>query len=553
MRYLVLVCFCLFAVQSYAIDPISKTIAPITKTAHQPKLVIGIVVDQMRWDYVNRFKPFFSSNKGFLRFLNEGASCNNTMIPYVPTVTACGHTCVYTGSVPSIHGITGNNWFDNVKQRTVYCVEDNSVQTVGSTNNSAGQMSPVNVWTSTIGDELKLASNFKSKVYGISIKDRGAIIPAGHAADGAFWYDSKTGNFISSTYYGKTLPAWVNNYNALHRPDSLYNKNWNLSLPNAVYEANCDTDENAYESTPFGKDAKHFPYSLKEFIGKDYGKIANTPYGNDLVVEMAKQALINEHLGADSITDMLAISFSSPDYIGHAFGPDSWETLDGYVKLDETMAGLFTFLDQKVGKDNYTVFLTADHAVANIPAFAKKHNIPGDNYDDGALKTDVIACLNSNNLSPKLISAVSEYNIYYNHAIMDSLNVSYEKLTNIITNYLEKKSLVLQVVENRKAAIAPIPQSMREKIVNGYTPQRSGDLMLVTKSGVVDGYPTGTSHGVLYNYDAHIPLLWYGAGIKKGTVNGVTYMTDIAPTVSTLLGIQMPSGSIGNPILEVLK
>lgn len=553
MRYLVLVCFCLFAVQSYAIDPSSKAIAPITKNAHQPKLVIGIVVDQMRWDYVNRFKPFFSSNKGFLRFLNEGATCNNTMIPYVPTVTACGHTCVYTGSVPSIHGITGNSWFDNVKQKTVYCVEDNSVQTVGSTNNSAGQMSPVNVWTSTIGDELKLASNFKSKVYGISIKDRGAIIPAGHAADGAFWYDSKTGNFISSTYYSKTLPAWVSNYNALHRPDSLYNKNWNLSLPNAVYEANCDTDENAYESTPFGKDAKHFPYNLKEFIGKDYGKIANTPYGNDLVVEMAKQALINEHLGADSITDMLAISFSSPDYIGHAFGPDSWETLDGYIKLDETMAGLFTFLDQKVGKDNYTVFLTADHAVANIPAFAKKHNIPGDNYDDGALKTDVIACLNSNNLSPKLISAVSEYNIYYNHAIMDSLNVTYEKLTNIITNYLEKKSLVLQVVENRKAAIAPIPQSMREKIVNGYTPQRSGDLMLVTKSGVVDGYPTGTSHGVLYNYDAHIPLLWYGAGIKKGAINGITYMTDIAPTLSTLLGIQMPSGSIGKPILELLQ
>jgi len=553
MRYLVLVCFCLFAVQSYAIDPSSKAIAPLTKNAHQPKLVIGIVVDQMRWDYVNRFKPFFSSNKGFLRFLNEGATCNNTMIPYVPTVTACGHTCVYTGSVPSIHGITGNSWFDNVKQKTVYCVEDNSVQTVGSTNNSAGQMSPVNVWTSTIGDELKLASNFKSKVYGISIKDRGAIIPAGHAADGAFWYDSKTGNFISSTYYSKTLPAWVSNYNALHRPDSLYNKNWNLSLPNAVYEANCDTDENAYESTPFGKDAKHFPYNLKEFIGKDYGKIANTPYGNDLVVEMAKQALINEHLGADSITDMLAISFSSPDYIGHAFGPDSWETLDGYIKLDETMAGLFTFLDQKVGKDNYTVFLTADHAVANIPAFAKKHNIPGDNYDDGALKTDVIACLNSNNLSPKLISAVSEYNIYYNHAIMDSLNVTYEKLTNIITNYLEKKSLVLQVVENRKAAIAPIPQSMREKIVNGYTPQRSGDLMLVTKSGVVDGYPTGTSHGVLYNYDAHIPLLWYGAGIKKGAINGITYMTDIAPTLSTLLGIQMPSGSIGKPILELLQ
>ncbi len=551
MRYLVFLTFCFLAIQTNAQKP--KLVTSISKNNPKPKLVIGIVVDQMRWDYVNRFKPFFTSNNGFLRFVNDGATCNNTLIPYVPTVTACGHTCVYTGSTPSIHGITGNSWFDNVKQRTVYCVEDNAVQTLGSTNNSAGQMSPVNVWTSTLGDELKLASNFKSKVYGISIKDRGAIIPAGHAANGAYWYDSKSGNFISSTYYGQSLPTWVTNYNALHRPDSLYNQNWNLSLPSSIYEANCDTDENKYEGTPFGKEAKHFPYSLKEYIGKDYGKIASTPYGNNLVIELAKQALLNEQLGKDAITDMLAISFSSPDYIGHSFGPDSWETLDGYIKLDETIADFFSFLDEQVGKDNYTVFLTADHAVANIPAFAKKHNLPGDNYDDGALKNDILACLSSNNLNPKIISAVSEYNIYFNHSLMDSLNITSDKLTSILTNYLEKKPLVLQVIESRKAAYAPLPQSLRERIVNGFTPQRSGDLMLLTKSGVVDGYPTGTSHGVLYNYDAHIPLLWYGAGIKKGVVNGMTYMTDIAPTISTLLGIQMPSGSIGKPILEVLK
>ncbi len=551
MRYLVFLCFCFLALTTHAQKP--KLVTSTSKTNPKPKLVIGIVIDQMRWDYVNRFKPFFTSNNGFLRFVNEGATCNNTLIPYVPTVTACGHTCVYTGSTPSIHGITGNSWFDNVKQRTVYCVEDNTVQTIGSNNNSAGQMSPANVWTSTLGDELKLASNFKSKVFGISIKDRGAIIPAGHAANGAYWYDSKSGNFISSTYYGQSLPTWVTNYNALHRPDSLYNKNWNLSLPNSIYEANCDNDENKYEGTPFGKEAKHFPYSLKEFIGKDYGKIASTPYGNDLVIELAKQALLNEQLGADAITDMLAISFSSPDYIGHSFGPDSWETLDGYIKLDETIANFFSFLDQQVGKDNYTVFLTADHAVANIPAFAKKHNLPGDNYDDGALKNDILACLSSNNLNPKIISAVSEYNIYFNHGLMDSLNITSDKLTSILTNYLEKKPLVLQVVESRKAANAPLPQSLRERIVNGFTPQRSGDLMLLTKSGVVDGYPTGTSHGVLYNYDAHIPLLWYGTGIKKGVVNSMTYMTDIAPTISTLLGIQMPSGSIGKPILEVLQ
>ena len=551
MKYLSLLCFSFLFIQLNAQKP--KSIQLPNTTSAKPKLVVGIVVDQMRWDYVNKFKPFFTSQNGFSHFINKGATCDNTMIPYVPTVTACGHTCVYTGSVPALNGIAGNMWYDNVKQRQVYCVEDASVQAVGTTNNAAGQMSPVNVWTSTIGDELKLATNFKSKVIGVSLKDRGAIIPAGHSADAAYWYDTKSGNFISSTYYAATLPNWLTNYNNAKHVDSLYSKGWDLSLAKSVYENNCDADENVYESTPFGKEATHFPYNFSTFIGKDYSKITSTPYGNNLVIDIAKQALLNEHLGADSITDLLALSFSSPDYIGHSFGPNSWETLDGYVKLDEILADFFSFLDKQVGKDNYTVFLTADHAVANIPAYAKKHKIPGDNYDDGAVKTDIIACLNANNLSTKLISFVGEYNIYYNHPLMDSLQISNDRLTNLITNYLEKKPQILQIVESRKAAIAPLPAFARDRIVNGYNAQRGGDLMVLTKSGVVDGYPTGTSHGVLYNYDAHIPFLIVGNGIKHTVVNTPTFMTDIAPTISTLLGIQMPSGSIGKPILEVLK
>lgn len=532
-----------------------KTKTPPTNLANngKPKLVVGIVVDQMRWDYVNKFKPFFKSQSGFMHFINEGATCDNTLIPYVPTVTACGHTCAYTGSVPALHGIAGNMWYDNVKQKSVYCVEDASVQTVGSSNNAAGQMSPLNVWTTTIGDELKLATNFKSKVIGVSLKDRGAIIPAGHAADAAYWYDTKTGNFISSTYYAPSLPTWLTNYNNSHPVDSLYSKGWKLSLAKTVYENNCDGDENAYEATPFGKEAKAFPYDFNSFIGKDYSKITTTPQGNNLVIEVAKQALLNEHLGADSITDLLAVSFSSPDYIGHSFGPNSWETLDGYVKLDELLADFFAFLDKQVGKDNYTVFLTADHAVANIPGFAKKHNLPGDTYDDGAVKNDIVACLNANNLNPKLVSFVGEYNIYFNHPLMDSLHISQSSLVTLISNYLEKKPAVLQVVEARNAANAPLPSFARERIINGFNAQRGGDLVLVTKSGVVDGYPTGTSHGVLYNYDAHIPFLLVGNGIKHTAVKSQTYMTDIAPTISTLLGIQMPSGNIGQPVLEVLK
>ncbi|NBR55529.1 MAG: alkaline phosphatase family protein [Chitinophagia bacterium] len=548
MRFTLLLIVGLITTQTFA----QKTNS-VKATDTKPKLVVGIVVDQMRWDYVNKFKPFFKTQNGFLKLMNQGASCNNNLIPYLPTVTACGHTAVYTGSTPAIHGITGNSWYDNIQQRMVYCVEDNSVQAVGIENSSAGKMSPLNVWTTTIGDELKLATNFKSKVFGVSLKDRGAIIPAGHSADGAFWYDSKSGNFISSTYYGKSLPTWLTNYNNAKKVDSFYKLGWSLSLPANVYEANCDTDQNEYESIPFGKDAKGFPYGLNQFIGKDYGKVANTPYGNNLVLDVATQTIINEKMGLDDITDLLAVSFSSPDYIGHAFGPNSWETLDGYIKLDELLAQFFTTLDQQVGKDNYTVFLTADHAVAPIPGYAQKHKIPAGTITDDGIKNELGKMLTAKGLNPKLISAITEFNIYFNHNLMDSLQVTQDKLTSLITNYLEQKSNIIQVVESRKAAIAPLPQSIRERIVNGFNPQRSGDLMFITKSGVVGGGNTGTGHGVFYNYDAHIPLLFYGKGIKKGQVNNVNYMTDIAPTITTLLGIQMPSGSIGKPILEVIQ
>ncbi len=548
MRFTLLLIVGLITTQTFA----QKTNS-VKATDTKPKLVVGIVVDQMRWDYVNKFKPFFKTQNGFLKLMNQGASCNNNLIPYLPTVTACGHTAVYTGSTPAIHGITGNSWYDNIQQRMVYCVEDNSVQAVGIENSSAGKMSPLNVWTTTIGDELKLATNFKSKVFGVSLKDRGAIIPAGHSADGAFWYDSKSGNFISSTYYGKSLPTWLTNYNNAKKVDSFYKLGWSLSLPANVYEANCDTDQNEYESIPFGKDAKGFPYGLNQFIGKDYGKVANTPYGNNLVLDVATQTIINEKMGLDDITDLLAVSFSSPDYIGHAFGPNSWETLDGYIKLDELLAQFFTTLDQQVGKDNYTVFLTADHAVAPIPGYAQKHKIPAGTITDDGIKNELGKMLTAKGLNPKIISAITEFNIYFNHNLMDSLQVTQDKLTSLITNYLEQKSNIIQVVESRKAAIAPLPQSIRERIVNGFNPQRSGDLMFITKSGVVGGGNTGTGHGVFYNYDAHIPLLFYGKGIKKGQVNNVNYMTDIAPTITTLLGIQMPSGSIGKPILEVIQ
>lgn len=544
-----------FSILACSILSLSATAQNQTKNTqnNKPKLVVGIMVDQMRWDYINKYKAHFSSANGFLRLLNEGATCDFTMIPYVPTVTAVGHATVYTGSVPALNGISGNNWFDNYTQKSVYCVEDNTVNSVGVENSAAGKMSPANLWTTTIGDELKMATNFKSKVIGLSIKDRGAILPAGHSADGAFWYDSKTGKFISSTFYAKELPTWVSNYNNQHRVDSLYTKGWNLSLAKSVYEANCDQDINDYESTPLGKEQKGFPYTLAQFIGKDYGKVASTPHGNTILAELAEQAIINEKMGQDDITDLLAVSFSSPDYIGHSFGPDSWETMDGYIKLDATLAKLFAVLDKQVGKNNYTVFLTADHAVAHVPGFSKKHHLPGGVVSEDQLQKDLSKYIASKGFDAKLISTTREYNIHFNTTLMETLGVERTKLIQLCRQYLEKMPDVLQVVDTRNAALAPLPAALRERIANGYNAQRSGDLFVVTKSGYVDGFTTGTSHGVLYNYDAHIPLLFWGKGIQHKAVNTPTYMTDIAPTITTLLGIQMPSGSIGKPIVDVLK
>jgi predicted AlkP superfamily pyrophosphatase or phosphodiesterase len=520
----------------------------------QPKLVVGIVVDQMRWDYLYRFYDVYKTTGGFKRLLNDGFSCDNTLVPYLPTVTACGHACVYTGSVPAIHGITNNQWFDNNLQKLIYCVEDKSTQTVGSSSVEEGRMSPVNLFTTTVTDELRLASNFKNKVIGISIKDRGAILPAGHAANAAYWFDGKSGNFISSTYYMNQLPQWVQQFNDRKLPDSLFNLNWNLRLPKQVYEKYCDDESNSYTSAVFGEDQLSFPYNLQKYKNKNYGKLASTPYGNGIVAELAKATIANENLGNNSVTDFLAVSFSSTDYIGHSFGPNSWELLDTYIRLDETLDNFFDYLDKKMGKNNYTVFLTADHAGAHISEFLQKHKIPAGRWSDGDIKKELNEYLQQQFKIEKLVSAVEEFDVYLNHPLIDSLQLNEKNIQQSIVKYLLKKDdKVLTVVDKPHAAEVTVPAALREMIVNGYNPQRSGDLQIITKTGIMDAGKTGMSHGAWNAYDSHIPLLFYGWGIKRGSLNREVYMTDIAPTIAALLHIQMPSGNIGKVITEVMK
>ncbi len=531
-----------------------KTASPASEESIQrPKLVVGIVIDQMRWDYLYRFNSLYKANGGFKRLLGEGFSCENTLIPYTPTVTACGHTCVYTGSVPSIHGIAGNNWWDNQLMRSVYCSEDKSVSGVGGKSAEDGQMSPKNMLTTTICDELRLATNFKSKVIGVALKDRGSILPAGHSANGAYWYEGKSGNFITSTYYMNQLPEWVNQFNNRKLVDSLYKIGWGTVLPNETYSQFATADAKDYESKPFGKDATGMPYDLSKFVGNDYSKISSTPMGNTLTVEMAKAAVLAEKLGKNTVTDFLAVSFSSPDYVGHSFGPNSWEQVDDYVRLDEELGRLFSFLDANVGKNQYTVFLTADHAVAHIPGFMKENKLPGGVMEVSGLMKDMNGKLKEKFGVDNMIVSMMNDQLYLNHGKIDSAKADEAGIKKWLIQYIKKNDAVTNAFATSDIMTTPINKTLREMLANGYNPTRSGDIQVIMKPGFIEGSVTGTTHGAWYPYDAHIPLLWYGWGIKHGKTNKETYMTDIAATLAGLLHIQMPSGSIGKVIEEVMK
>jgi predicted AlkP superfamily pyrophosphatase or phosphodiesterase len=516
----------------------------------RPKLIVGITVDQMRWDYLYRFYDRYAANGGFKRLLNQGFSCENTFIPYQPTVTAPGHTTIYTGSVPAIHGIAGNLWWDPEQQREVYCTEDKTVATIGSATN-AGLMSPRNMLVTTICDELRLATNFQSKVIGVAIKDRGGILPAGHTANAAYWYDPTEGKWITSTYYMTELPKWVQDFNTKKLVDKYYEQGWNTLYPINTY-IQSTADNKTYETKSVGTG---FPYDLKKFIGKSYGIISSTPHGNTFTLEMAKAAIEGEKLGEDATTDFLALSFSSPDYIGHGFGPNSIEQEDDFLRLDKDLGDLLNFLDSKVGQGQYTIFLSADHGVSHVPAFLKENKLPGGTFNEGAILEQLNQQLKDKFGFGNLATTISNYHLVLNNNLIKSeKKLDKEEVIAACLEFFSKQPAVARAFDLDELSEAPLPERVKEMMINGYFPARGGDILLILKSGYIENFlTTGTTHGMWNPYDAHIPLLWYGWGIKAGKTNRETYMIDIAPTVAALLRIQMPSGSIGKVIPEVIK
>ena len=500
-----------------------------------PKLVVGIVVDQMRYDYIHRFWNEFG-NGGFKKLINEGFFCRNAKFGYMPTFTGPGHASIFTGTTPSVHGIIANNWYDKHSNQLVYCAGDGTRHTVCNCEHqttdiisSEGQMSPHHMLTTTIGDEIKLF-NSDNIVIGLSLKDRGAILSAGHSADAAYWMD-KNGDWITSSYYMNDLPEWLISYQQRVNVTDYLQGNW----------------EN-----------KNFSHNLNTLLSqKGGGSIKTTPLGNTILKDLAIEVISSENMGKDNNLDFLTVSFSSTDYIGHKYGPHSEEIKDTYIKLDEDISQFLIFLEQKVGKNNLLVFITADHGVVSEPKELSERNIPSGYYNANNMIKDLEDYLKEYFNLPEKIEIISNYSnnqIFLNHDfVLENSDIALEHIQDLCAKFILNYEWVKNTYTADQLFKHEYNNSHHSLIQQGFNQKRSGDVVIAVQSGwLSSGWESGgTSHGSSYSYDTHVPLIFWGGLIKPGILDRRVNIRDIAPTICLLLGVAHPNGCTGEPIMEI--
>jgi predicted AlkP superfamily pyrophosphatase or phosphodiesterase len=536
-----------------------------TGDLNKPKLVVGIVVDQMRFDQLYRYQDRFIEG-GFKRFLVEGFNFKNAHYNYVPTVTASGHASIYTGTTPSVHGIIGNSWYDRASKGSMGNVADSLEQIVGSVKKNYDGISPKNLLSTTIGDELRMSSNFRSKVFSISLKDRGSALPGGHTANAAYWYDWQTspGHFVTSTYYMDKLPDYVKKFNELKKPNDYLDKPWTTLYPVETYLAST-ADDTPFERTLSGKEAPVFPYNYPAIrkiyreLNAEYQLVWINPGGNTLLTDLAKTVIENEALGKDEFTDLLNVGFSVPDVVGHTFGPQSVEMEDILLRLDIEIASLLKYLDQSVGKDAYTVFLTSDHGAIPVVSHLNANKIPTD-----MVVIPVLDSLLSQHLTSKYgegdwIEEFDGETVFLNINEIDAKDLNLVEVRQESVQFLRTQPEVRDALTADQLLTYEYSLGMRHKMQEGFHPKRSGDMMLSFMPGFIQTSNSelsvedvkGTTHGSGYAYDTHVPILWYGWGIPKGESVRKVSIIDIAPSLAMLLNLQLPSGSTGIPLDEL--
>lgn len=514
-----------------------------------PKLVVGVVVDQMRYDFLYRYYDRLGEN-GLKRLIRDGVNCINTHYNYTPTYTGPGHASIYTGSSPAVHGITSNTWYERNLGRDVYCTEDNTVKSVGS-DSRAGLESPRNMKATTITDQLKLATGNRSRVIGVALKDRGSILPAGHSADAAFWYDAESGNFITSTYYRNDLPQWVQDFNDLKYSEKYLNSVWETLYPIETY-VQSDIDNRSYEEPLKGETLPVFPHKYTPGSKRRYDNIYASPFGSMLTTDFALAALKGENLGRNKVTDFLAISYSSTDYIGHSFGPNSIEAEDAYLRLDKEFEKLLNALDAQVGKGNYLLFLSADHGICDVPGHSEQFKLPGRLIDGKVFWENMNEYLDKLYTPGKYLIKYSSYQYFVDFDLLKKNNIGWKDFFTSVRTELLKQDGIAEVIDLHDISNTVYPELFINKIKNGINPKRSGDIFIMLEPGWLSIGKTGTTHGSLYEYDSHVPLIFYGWNLKPREVVSPINITDIAPTLAALLHILAPSGCIGTAVPEVV-
>ena len=519
----------------------------------KPTLVIGIVIDQMRYDYLTKFSHRYGAG-GFNRLLKEGFSLENAHFNYIPTYTAVGHASIYTGTTPVNHGIIGNHWYDKSLSKSIYCVDDANFKTIGNEGED-GKKSPYRLQTTTVTDQLKLAQNNNGKVIGIGIKDRSSILPVGHAANAAYWYAGEDrGEWISSSYYMENLPTWVTNFNKSGKAATYLKKEWNTLYDIDTYTSSIE-DDNNFEEKFKGERKPVFPHDIPKLRSKNgnFSILKKIPAGNSFTTDFAKATILNENLGKGSYTDFLAISYSSTDYVGHQFGVASKEIEDTYLRLDKDLESLLTFLDTQVGKENYTLFLTADHAAVHVPSYLQSLKIPGGYFNTKKFTEYLNKKTEARFNVAALIENISNFQLFLNKQKINDLKLNHNEVAEFLTDEAINYDGIYKAVSAKTMQTNTFTNGILNTLQNGYNQKFSGDVLLVPNPNTINYMRKGSTHGSGYSYDTHIPVIFYGNGIQQGNSKKKYHITDIAPTISNLLEIEFPNGNTGLIIDEVLK
>jgi predicted AlkP superfamily pyrophosphatase or phosphodiesterase len=522
----------------------------------KPAIIVGIVVEQLRFDQLERLRDKLSDN-GIKRMINEGTFFRNASFDYILTQSAPGYSTIATGTEPSYHGITSDSWYLPLKDELIYCTKDISVNPVGGSYES-GLHSPVNMNASSFADELKTATGKKARVYSVGIKEYAAIFSGGHAADGVFWYDNTTGTWMSSTYYMKQLPPWVNDFNALKYSDTYLNTTWNLLRQPSDYST-CLPDSNKFESGFNG--LNHFPYDVGKLsrssgrnAARNYAFIRETPFSDALTTDFAIKLIEKEGLGTDDVTDFLSICYSSTDYIGHRFGPSSVESADAILRLDKNIETLLTYLNDKLGKKNILVYFTSSHGVSEIPSVMEATRIPAGYFKQNQALQLLRSYLNAVYGEGNWVRGFSERQIFLNRTLIEDARIPIEDIQKKTARFLIQFSGVASAYPYYAFEVNDFGNGHLRKIVNNFSPQRSGDVIVILNPGWVEREGDQlTNHNSPYEYDSHVPLIWYGWTVNRSTVMRKVNMTDIAATLSSLCRIPYPNACTGEPMSELFR